>query len=78
MIKLSAETKPYDEDNDAIYVTVETGGILSDMKDELEKLLYQLYKQVYAKAGTRAVHSMCVATKDAMEQMFKEIYGEDL
>lgn len=78
MIKLSAETKPRDKHTDEMQVKICFGGSVGEMKDELEAVLYHLYKQVYAEAGTEAVHRMCVATKDAMERMFKEIYGEDV
>lgn len=71
MIELTARRRP--RTDDAMEVTIELDGSLSDLEDELEAVLYHVYKQVRKDAGNKWACRMVAATRNALGRFYREV-----
>ena len=70
MINLSAKEIP---GTDTMEVTIELGGKPCDMEEELEAILFNLYKRALKNIGPEFMKRMCEATKNAMGRIVMEV-----
>lgn len=71
MINLIAKEIPGTDDT--MEVTIEIGGMPSEIEEELEEILFNLYKRAWKNIGPEFMKRMCKATKNAMERITMEV-----
>lgn len=70
MLNLTAKEIP---GTDIMEVTIEFGGMPSRIEEELEAILFNLYKRAWKNIGPDFMKRMCKSTTNAVERITMEV-----